>query len=357
MKWKQQHEALFEPAKFQTTNHANAFSNKRRTLPLPVIPESTKFQLDFHEVPASRLDTQQQHQQYDNKFNKILRRDVNKTEFENMMTFSQLNRIARSEAMKVAVTPYERLKSDRKEDFQTNPCGCHYENPNHHQQASHSLNSDDHQQIQNNEFENNEDVQSDQRLVKSSKEIEKKLKGQLTNDILVNIVEEQIEIVKQQKQILMQQHEIFTLQYQIEKLLLVNGNIDNKSPTKQQQIHSICERRISSPRTSPGVQLNGLPIQDRVSQPINNANTSPKARKSIGVMTSFRGNLNEIYSPKENHNQRLASGKDSNKDTMLERINKIIKNSPPMINYKMNNDSMNCRISPNRADVNISSRT
>lgn len=335
LKWKQQHEALFEPKQFLTRAHSVAtLNNKRKVVPLQDIPEvNTKFDLDFHKAAPPQQRNQEEYQQIEHDYTKF-RNNVpaNATipEFQSMMTFSQLNRMARSEATRYNVSLEGQRNSIQSEDCQSNPCGC---------QCVAVVPSPENQ---NNELENNKGSQSDLRM---AKEIDLKPKIPLTKDALATIVKEQIEIVQQQKHILMQQNEIFNLQYQIEKLLIMNNGLKNASSNKQLQSSPIRK----SIKASPSVKI----IETGTQSIINCQNSSPQTRKSIGIMTSFQGNLNDAWSPK--CNQNYQSDKGSDKDTMLERINKIIQNSPPMINYRMNNG--NCRISPKRGDINISSQT
>lgn len=329
MKWKQQHEALFEPMKFQTTSRTAAPPANKRKTDAPTV--NSKFELDFHKAAPIQHGNQEEYQHKpDRKI--IFPSNGKKPEFQSMMTFSQLNRVARSEAIRFDVPLEGQHIYNQLEDSQSNPrdCRCVAVAPSNRHR--------------NNELANDQEPQSDLRLMESSKEIYKKPKESPTNEALANIVEEQIEIVMQQKHILMQQNEIFNLQYQIEKLLLMNKGLNNGK-----QLQSTPIRK--SIATSPIVKA----IESGQPQTIvNYANPSPKACQSIGVMTSFQCNLNEVWSP--NRNQNLASESDPHKDTMLERINKIIKNSPPMLNHRLNNGS-NCRISPKRADINFSSQT
>lgn len=335
MKWKQQHEALFEPTKIQPTNRTAALTNKRKAVPLQGTP--TKFELDFHKAAPIQHGNQEVHQQ---KSESKISCPANgkQTEFQSMMTFSQLNRVARSEAIRFDVPLEGQHISNQLDDCQLNPYGCRCEAvaPSHRYVNP--------CQFQNNEIVNNQRLQSD--LRDPSKENNKKPKGPLTSEALVNIVEEQIEIVKQQKHILMQQNEIFNLQYQIEKLLLINSGLNDNRRLQSTPIRK-------SITTSPSVKSIENGCAEKI---VNCPNPSPTTRKSIGVMTSFQCNLNEVWSP--TRNQNFTSESDSHKDTMLERINKIIKNSPPMINHRMNNgNNNNCRISPKRTDINFSSQT
>lgn len=340
MKWKQQHEALFEPTVIQPTNRTAALTNKRKVVPRQDTPTvNTKFELDFHKATPIQHGNQEVHQQ---KSDSKISYPANgkQAEFQSMMTFSQLNRLARSEAIRFDVPLEGQHISNQLDDCQPNPYGCRCEAvaPSHRYVNP--------CQIQNNEIANNQGLQSDLRPVDPSKENHKKPKGPLTSEALVNIVEEQIEIVKQQKHILMQQNEIFNLQYQIEKLLLINSGLNDNRALQSTPI------RKSIP-TSPSVKS----IENGHAETIVNCpNLAPTTCKSIGVMTSFQCNLNEVWSPKRNQN--FTSESDSHKDTMLERINKIIKNSPPMINHRINNgNNNNCRISPKRTDINFSSQT
>lgn len=299
-----------------------------------------KFELDFHKAAPVQQVKQEDYQQFEydcTKYRKNIPGSV-KPEFQSMMAFSQLNRLARSEATRFDVPLEGERSTNQFDDGQSNACEC---------QCVAVIPSRQHANpwpIQNDDLEKNQEQQLDLQLVDSSK---KTVSKSVSKEVLVNIVEEQIEIVQQQKHILMQQNEIFNLQYQIEKLLLMNNGLKNTSPTKQLQCSPIRKCITSSPNVQP-IEANGT-MQSIVDSP----NSSPQSRKSIGVMTSFHGNLNEVWSP--NCNQNLASEKDSHKDTMLERINKIIQNSPPMVNYRVNN--ANCRVSPKQTDINISSQT
>lgn len=339
LKWKQQHEALFEPKRFLTTNQATAF-DKRKMVPLQDTPTvNPKFELDFYKAAPVQQVKQEDCQQFENDCNKYRKNFPGnvKPEFQSMMAFSQQNRVARSEATRFDV-PLEGQRNNF--DYgQANACGCRCV------AVIPSSQDENPWPIQNDDLEKNEGQQLDLQLVDSSK---KTVSKSVSKEVLVNIVEEQIEIVQQQKHILMQQNEIFNLQYQIEKSLLMNNDLKNTSPAKQLQCSPIRKCITSSPNVQPPIEANGT-----MQSIVNSPNSSPQSRKSIGVMTSFHGNVNEVWSP--NANQNLASEKESHKDTMLERINKIIQNSPPMINYRVNN--ANCRVSPKQADINISSQT
>ncbi len=329
IKWKQQHEALFEPKSFRTTNQRAGFVQERKVIPYHTTAGSNaKFDEDYQK--------QQECQPfgYDNaKTNLLMAKNDQKPQFKSMMTFSQLNRVARSEATRSIVPLAGQYSSMTTDDHQPNLCGCKCVAVT----AS---------QVQDKELHNDQATHSNQQ--EPSMELAVKTKGLVTNEALANIVEEQIEIVEQQKQILKQQNEIFSLQYQIEKLLLINNDMKNVSPMKQLQSTPFYKSKTASLSASP----NAAQIENN-----GTLQSTPKSRKSIGVMTSFHGNLDELCSPDRNHNCASSSENDSPKDTMLERINKIIKNSPPMMNYKLNNGTKNCLVSPVRTDINISSQT
>lgn len=209
-----------------------------------------------------------------------------------------------------------------------------------------------------------------QQLMNPSDDEQKPQIPQMDDDTLFGIMEEQQQhilmqqnqILMQQKQILMQQNQIFILQHQIEKLLLRNGTVENESQNKQRQSIPICEKITAS--------SNALTMRNGSPKSMPNGT---KNRSSIGVMTSFLGNLNDAV-PNEirKFNERFTSvaneqffddrggttsGDQSYKDSMLDKINEVIRNSPAVIDHRKNNGT-NFRVSPNKqADVNIEAQT
>lgn len=204
-------------------------------------------------------------------------------------------------------------------------------------------------------------------------------KEQLTDDTLVSIMEEQqqhillqqSQIMMQQKQNMMQQNQIFMLQHQVQQLLLRNGTNPKESPSKLCQT-PICEK--PTPRTTTqlttNVLENAIKIRNGSVDSVRNGTT---ARSSIGVMTSFLGNVNDampngIQQFNERFSTKLANEKfienmggfsaedNSHKDSMLDKINDAIKNSS-MIDYRNNGTTSNGRASPNRqTDINIAAQ-
>lgn len=333
-KWKQQHDALFERKHIETKSQTMAFLKQRKgTYAFDSSADaSAKFDLDFKKLVPSQIETTDEYQQFDHGCNNGINfsaSNLTRPQFQGMMAFSQLNRKLRSEATGFTVSPLaEQHDTTPTEESQSNSCSCRCIDV----ASKPDPKSDFEGRGSQSSLQIVEDLTMD-KLVQS--------KRQPTSKLLANIVEEQIEIVEQQKQILKQQNEIFNLQYRIEKALLLNGSssggITNALPHKQM-------RRIAA-AASPNVESNALSPIGNGTAFKNCPDRSPNGRNSIGVMTS----LSEICSPPTENG--------SPKDTMLERINKIIENSPPMISYKQTNGNKNCRISPLRSDVNISSKT
>lgn len=334
LKWRQQHEALFKPIKVEAIEKNDSLVNRRRMVPVQDTPVvHPKFDLDFRKPAPVQVQNQDKSQQCKNDCwkNKIIcPSNVKKPQFQSMTTISRLNRDARSEALRFDVPMEGQHNPNHQRICQSDTCGCRCLTV-----APSLRNANPIQSLKN----DREGTESDLQIAEPSKENDDKTKRLLTKAALVNIFEEQIEIVKQQKQILMRQNEIYNLQYQIEKLLLLSNVLNNGSPIKQLQ---------SSPnRMSIATSPCPLPIE-------NGTEDCSTPTRQNGAMTSFQGNKNEVWQP--NHNNNLEMENDSTKDTMLERINKIIKNSPPMINCRLSNGN-NCRISPKRTDINISSQT
>lgn len=200
-------------------------------------------------------------------------------------------------------------------------------------------------------------------------------KEQLTDDTLLSIMEEQQQhillqqnqILAQQKQNMIQQNQIFMLQHQVQKLLLRTGSNSDEFPNKLCQ-NTICDK--TSPMTTPKPFQNAINIQNRPTESVDNGVT---ARSSIGVMTSFLGNVNDgmpngIQQFNERFTTKLGNEKFiekiggfpsddeySCKDSMLDKINDAIKNSSAMIDYR--NGTANRCASPSRqSDVNISAQ-
>lgn len=328
-KWKQHHDALFDQRKhIETTNHTAAFINHKRDLAHGIsATNAMKFDLDFKKLTPSQPETRTEYQQFEydcnNRFvDNFAAANQKRPPFHSMMTFSQLNRVARSEATRFNVPQVGQHDTSSPEVSRRNSCSCRCVGV----AATSSP-------VQNASSEDHPAAQLSLQIVDASMEKAVQPKQSPTSKVLLaNIVEEQIEIVEQQKQILKQQNEIFNLQYQIEKLLLMNGSVLKNALTHKQ---------LQSITASSSVESNGSHSKE------NGVDHSPKGRKSIGVSC----HLTEICSPVA----MIGSG--SPKDTMLERINKIIENSPPMINYKQTSSSKNCHISPRRTDINISSQT
>lgn len=297
-------------------------SNKLVLCQESTVGASSKFDLDF-----GKLESIEENQQSDygcNHINNNFPMNMKRPEYQSMMTFSQLNRVARSEAANFNVPQVGQHEPER---FDIN-CGCQ------------CLAVASSSPIKNDDLDDNHETQSNLQVVESSTEKTIKPFRPMTNNELASIVEEQIDIVEHQKQILKQQHEIFNLQYRIEKLMLINNGLMGASSNDRLEVSPICNGVVKSPNVKPTENGTVAPIE-------TGGNDSPKNRKSIGLMTSLHGNLNGICS-----SDVSSTENNSPKDTMLERINKIIKNSPPMMNYKPNN-----RVSPIRTDINISSQT
>ncbi|KAG4072175.1 hypothetical protein HA402_015674 [Bradysia odoriphaga] len=327
-KWKKQHDALFERKHIETTSQTAAFVSQRKGVAHERSANAAKFDLEFKRLAPTQTETADEYKQFEhdcnNQFADFSADNLKRPQFHGMMAFSQLNRMARSEATRYNVPLVGQHDIKPTEETPSNPCSCRCVAV----ASSPILNTD---------TEDHSAAQSSQQIVDSSMEKAVQPKRPPTSKLLANIVEEQIDIVEQQKQILKQQNEIFNLQYRIEKLLLMNNSgLKNALPHKQ--IQSTASSSVS----------NALQMENGASAD-NCQNYSPIGRKSIGVMTSCH--LNEICSPV------AMVGSGSPKDTMLERINKIIENSPPMINYKQTHGNRNCRISPHRTDINISSQT
>ncbi|XP_037036328.1 uncharacterized protein LOC119074340 [Bradysia coprophila] len=324
-KWKKQHDALFERKHIETTSQTKAFVSQRKGVADERSANAAKFELDFKRLAPTQTETSDEYKQFEhdcsNQCANFSAANLKRPQFHGMMAFSQLNRMARSEATRNTVPLVGQHDIKPTEETPSNPCSCRCvavaSSP-----------------ISNTDPEDHPAAQSSLQVVDSSMEKAVQPKRPPTSKLLANIVEEQIEIVEQQKQILKQQNEIFHLQYQIEKLLLVNS-----SGLK----NALSHKQLQSTASSNALQMETGASAEHC------RNYSPNGRKSIGVMTSCH--LNEICSPV------AIVGSGSPKDTMLERINKIIENSPPMINYKQTHGNRNCRISPHRTDINISSQT
>lgn len=312
IKWKQQHEALFEPKQFRTTIQTIAVANQRKELSARLsgtrsIPNQStsevgsNFNLSFRELDPRQRDGHDECQQCDGGQSKQNSRSINgkRPEFQSMMAFSQLNRMARSEAAK-----QQQQYSNPIESFHSNSCGCQCV------------------ATRSEEVGLGEETESNLQLVESSKDVVLKPAQPLNKKMVASIIEEQIEIVEQQKQILLQQNEIFKLQYRIEKLMLMNNGPPPIPATANNRSSPIRKSIEGPPSPTPGE--NGL-----------------------------HGNTNVICSPDRNRNLMTPPENGSPEDTMLEHINKIIENSPPMMNYKANGN----RGSPIRADINFSAQT
>ncbi|XP_037044092.1 uncharacterized protein LOC119080019 [Bradysia coprophila] len=202
--------------------------------------------------------------------------------------------------------------------------------------------------------------------------IERNLKEQVTDDTLLSIMEEQQQhillqqnqIMMQQKQNMIQQQQIFMLQRQVQKLLHRTGNHPIESPSKLCPT-SICDRPTPQTMTNP-LQSATKTRNGAIDSVCNGA------KSSIGVMTSFLGNVNDgMPNGMQQFNERFASKvtnekfienmggfsaeEYSDKDSMLDKINDAIKNSSAMIDYRGNKAGGSN--SPKRqTDINIAAQ-
>lgn len=208
-----------------------------------------------------------------------------------------------------------------------------------------------------------------------SADVERNLKARVTDDTLIGIMEEQQQhillqqnqIMMQQKQNLMQQQQIFMLQRQVQKLLLRNGSNPIESPNKLCP-SSICDKPTPQPITD------AIPTKTR-SGAIDSLRNGTKS--SIGVMTSFMGNVNDgppngmngMQQFNERFTSKLTNEKFienmgglsiedySDKDSMLDKINDAIKNSSALIDYRSNKTVHDRSSSPQRqTDINIAAQ-
>ncbi len=206
--------------------------------------------------------------------------------------------------------------------------------------------------------------------------VEPNFKEQLTDDTLLSIMEEQqkhilvqqSQIMMQQKQNMMQQKQIFMLQHQVQQLLLRNGPNPTESPNKLCQTSSICDKPTT--QTTPRALPNNVKTarSSKVDPTMQRHGATKKS--SIGVMTSFLGNVTDgmpsgMHQFNERFTTKLANekfienmgGEYSYKDSMLDRINDAIKNSSAMVDYRNNNGTADGSTSPNRqSDMNIATQ-
>ncbi|KAG4074162.1 hypothetical protein HA402_014367 [Bradysia odoriphaga] len=207
-----------------------------------------------------------------------------------------------------------------------------------------------------------------------SAQIERNLKEQVTDDTLLGIMEEQQQhillqqnqIMMQQKQNMIQQQQIFMLQRQVQKLLQRTGNHPIESPNK------LCPTSICD-RPPPQAMTNTLQSAAKTRNGAIDSVCSG-AKSSIGVMTSFLGNVNDgVPNGMQQFNERFTSKvtnekfienmggfsteEYSDKDSMLDKINDAIKNSSAMIDYRGNKAAYGGSSSPKRqTDINIAAQ-
>ncbi|KAJ6636823.1 hypothetical protein Bhyg_15418, partial [Pseudolycoriella hygida] len=324
-KWKQQHDALFTPVKFEETNRSSHLLNKKNPLAFNnALLVNKKFDVDFQDTMPHKIANRGSEQSLQaNAFKGFFSGISKQLEYQSMMTYSQLNRAATSERSRFDESLKGRHDSHQLEN--TCPCTTRFQ----------SESIENYSQTPCNDTVVKEKLrdhhQSNQEFLDGARKGENKSQVQIANKALVKIVEDQIDIVEQQKQILQQQNEIFKLQHQIEKLVLMSRNIHDKSAGKQD--------------LRPSISSNAR-LENKSQTTDNHGSTVHTAGISVGVMTSFNEYLNE----------KISAKKDSHEDTMLERINKIIKNSPSIVHYKSNNGN-NCRSSTKEMDVGIESQT
>lgn len=208
-------------------------------------------------------------------------------------------------------------------------------------------------------------------------QMERNLKQQVTDDTLLGIMEEQQQhillqqnqIMMQQKQNMIQQQQIFMLQRQVQKLLTRNGNHSIESPTKLCPT-SICDK--PPPRAMTNALQSATKSRDVAIDSVCNG-----AKSSIGVMTSFLGNVNDgmpngngmqpqfndrftskVTNEKFIENMgRFSIDEHSDRDSMLDKINDAIKNSSALIDYRSTKVAPDGCGSPKRqTDINIAAQ-
>lgn len=422
--WKNQHKDIFDNStiqqrkfekkqvRFETDNQTNYnFTEKLSSQRIPP-PVSPNLELSYYKVPVSQaenycLNEQKQcRQRYPNHNSKptghsegfdksIFHSGCNSktpmaSQFLNDKAYhaaneQQFNRIVRSEMMKDnclsgTVSPARNEQrqchtnccqqglqmNQNRWEMMDHPAIMNHKICNHGAQTNGCIN-------EQREYQPHQQLMGQKAMQTFSVDVERNPKEQFTDDTLLGIMEEQqqhillqqSQIMMQQKQNMMQQNQIFMLQHQVQQLLLRNGNSTIDSPNKQRR-STICEK--TTPTNSPTSVQNRNGSTDAMCNGIS-------AKSSIGVMTSFLGNMNDAMPKGMQHfnegfksTTKLANTKFiekiggvspeeySYKDSMLDKINDAIRNSSAMIDYRTNGTT-NGYASPNQQpDVNIAAQ-
>lgn len=423
--WKQQHKAIFidnvtttlqrkaekKQVRFESDNKTNFISNdERRERPTnQQIPPSVSphLELSYYEGTHERNVCQNQrykdYQQYSNgtehcddyERNVLLPRCNFKPARPSFATDKACNHAANEKTLNLAhfkqtlesepTKDAYRLEASGHNDQRQSYRNCCPSNQNHwemmnYQTCSHGMQPkgcvSERQVHQSHQHEVEHST-----ISPFSKHVERDLKGQLTDDTLLSIMEEQQQhillqqnqILMQQKQNMMQQNQIFMLQRQVQQLLLRNGTNPIESPGKMGQTTSI--RELTAPRTTTNALQNAIKMRNTLADSARDGTTT-KTKSSVGVMTSFIGNVNDampngLQQFNEKFSTKLADEKFienrgvftadeySHKDSMLDKINDAIKNSSAMIDYRNNSNGTgnNGCASPNRqSDINIAAQ-